>query len=125
MNGPSERAKQLMSRMLAKELYVIQSTGVAPREQIEAGLEEHLEHQIRLEKSGVLFAAGPTTHEDGSRGPGMIVIRAKSFADAREIAMSDPMHRTGMRSFIIMKWSVNEGSYSVRVNYSDQSVRID
>jgi len=125
MSGPSERAKQLLSGVLAKELYVIQSTGVAPREQIEASLEEHLEHQIRLEKSGVLFAAGPTVNEDGSRGPGMIVVRAKSFADAREIAMSDPLHRTGMRSFTIMKWSLNEGSYSVRVNYSDQSVYID
>ena len=125
MSGPSERVKQQLSRMLAKELYVVQSTGVAPREQIEAHLAEHLEHQIKLEKSGLLFAAGPTTNEDGSRGPGLIIIRAKSFADARAIAMSDPMHKTGMRAFSIMKWSMNEGSYSVRVNYSDQSVQID
>ncbi len=125
MTTSSERAKQMTRAMLSKELYVILTTAVVPRERIEAELAAHLAHQIRLEKAGVLFAAGPTTNEDGSRGPGMIVVRAKSFAHAREIAMSDPMHSKGLRSFTISKWNLNEGSYSVRINYSDQSVQID
>ncbi|HUZ73306.1 MAG TPA: hypothetical protein VMU87_09980 [Stellaceae bacterium] len=50
--------------------------------------------------------------------------RAEDCAVAREIADCDPFHKAGLRSDTLRRWTVNEGSYSVRVNYSDQSVTI-
>jgi uncharacterized protein len=58
-------------------------------------------------------------------GRGMIVVRAASFDEARAIADSDPFHKAGLRGYTIEKWIVNEGSYTVTVNYSDQTAAID
>jgi hypothetical protein len=55
----------------------------------------------------------------------MIIIRASSFAEARAIADSDPYHRNGLRTYTLTRWTVNEGSYTVRVNYSDQTMTIE
>ncbi|GEM_PF-5240641 len=92
---PTERAQQMTRRMLGKQLFVIHTTPVAPREQIVPLLPDHLEHQIRLEKSGIMFGAGPMVNEDGSPAGGLIVIRAESFAAAKVIADSDPLHKPG------------------------------
>ena len=69
------------------------------------------------------FAAGPLQSEDGSRR-GLIVIRADSFDEARKIADADPMHSEGVRTYSVEQWTVNEGSYTVRVTYSDQKMTI-
>jgi hypothetical protein len=124
MSDPAATAQQMAARMLGKHLYVVHTTPAAPREQIAALLPAHLEHQVRLEKSGIMFAAGPLANEDGTPGGGLIVIRAESFAAARAIADSDPLHRAGLRTYTLRRWTVNEGSYSVTINYSDQSVSI-
>lgn len=110
--------------MLAKDLYVIVTRPVVPREQIMEVLPAHLERQVELEKQGILFAAGPLFDEDGTPTSGMIVVRANSFKEANEIAMGDPFHAKGLREFTIQRWRVNEGSYTVTVNYSDQSMRL-
>jgi uncharacterized protein YciI len=65
------------------------------------------------------------TDEQGVRVGGMIVIRADSFAAARAIADSDPYHKNGLRKYTLTRWTVNEGSYGIRVNYSDQTVAIE
>jgi hypothetical protein len=124
MSDTASRAQQMAAKMLGKQLYVVHTTPVAPREKIAELLPQHLEHQVRLEKSGVMFAAGPLMNEDGSPGGGLIVIRAESFADARAIADTDPLHAVGLRTYTIRRWTVNEGSYSLTINYSDQSVSI-
>lgn len=120
-----ERAQQMTHRMLGKQLYVVHTTPAAPRDRIVELLPAHLEHQVRLEKAGTMFAAGPMVDEDGSPAGGLIVIRAESFAAARAIADSDPLHKAGLRTYTIRRWTVNEGAYSVRINYSDQSVTIE
>jgi len=93
--------------------------------EIAARLADHLAHQVALEKAGVLFAAGPL-FAPGSAVPeaGMFVLRAKSFGEAEAIAWGDPLHEAGLRTFTIQRWRVNEGSYTVTVNYSDQSAKI-
>ena len=111
---------------LGKELYVIHT---APKEgvtqdQLGAVLPVHLEHQVKIERDGILFAAGPMTTEDGVRR-GLIIIRAGSFAEARKIADSDPFHAQGLREYTLERWSMNEGGFSVRVNYSDQTMTIE
>ena len=124
VGGPNERAQQLREKLLRKELYVITTTNVAPKEKLDEILHEHLEHQIRLEKEGIMFGAGPLFREDGSRKCGMIVVRAASFEEAHAIADRDPYHSSGMRTYTVDRWTMNEGSYTVTVNYSDQTVRI-
>ena len=113
------------SDMLQKDLYVIFTKAVAPREKIMELLPKHLERQVELEKQGILFAAGPMEPEDETKPrTGMIIVRADSFKHANEIAMGDPFHAQGLREFEIWNWSMNEGSFSVTINYSDQSASI-
>ncbi len=112
--------------MLGKTFFAI-LTEAAPDttpEQLRATLPAHLDHQVALEKQGVLFAAGPLDAEDGSRR-GLIVIRADSFEDARRIADTDPFHAKGLRNYTVERWTVNEGSYTVRLTYSDQRLSLD
>jgi uncharacterized protein YciI len=116
---------ELTKNFLGKDFYVIVTTPVAPREELDKLLAEHLAHQIRLEKQGIMFGAGPLAAEDGARVGGLIIIRAESFAAARAIADSDPYHKNGLRTYTLTRWTVNEGSYGIRVNYSDQSVTIE
>ncbi|OGA14092.1 MAG: hypothetical protein A3D95_15405 [Betaproteobacteria bacterium RIFCSPHIGHO2_12_FULL_69_13] len=115
----------LTAKFLGKEVYVVVTRPVRSPE-IEKRLHDHLEHQIALEKKGIMFAAGPL-YARGSAVPeaGMFVLRASSFEEADAIAREDPLHQAGLRSYTIQKWRINEGSYTVTVNYSDQSVRID
>ena len=111
--------------MLQKDLYVIFTRPVAPREKIMELLPKHLERQVELEKQGILFAAGPMEPQDEDKPrTGMIIIRAESFDHAHEIAMGDPFHAEGLREFDIWNWSMNEGSFTVTINYSDQSAAV-
>ena len=113
----------MRDKLLGKEFYVILSKAEAPREEIVKIMPEHFHYQIDLEKSGTLFAAGPLADRDGPTR-GLIVVRAASFDEAEKIANSDPLHKAGLRSFTLEKWTVNEGNYTLTVNYSDQSVTI-
>lgn len=111
--------------MLGKTFFAIvtwPAPGTTP-ERLQATLPAHLDHQVRLEKEGILFAAGPLDAEDGSRR-GLIVIRAESFEEARRIADSDPFHAQGIREYSVEQWTVNEGSYTVRLTYSDQRLTL-
>ena len=112
--------------MLSKTFFAIvtQAASGTPPERLQATLPAHLDHQVRLEKDGVLFAAGPLDAEDGSRR-GLIVIRAESFEDARRIADTDPFHAEGLRTYTVEQWAANEGSYTVRLTYSDQRLALD
>jgi len=104
------------------ELYAIE-TSPARSDRTRAVLPEHIQHQIDLERRGILFSAGPL-FEEGSDVPvaGLIVIRAKDFDEARKIADSDPFHAKGIRSYTLRKWIVNEGSFQQTIRLSDQSV---
>ena len=54
----------------------------------------------------------------------MIIVRAGSFEEADAIAKADPMHSSGVRSYKIQRWILNEGSYTATVTYSDQRMTI-
>lgn len=112
--------------MLRKELWVVITRRVAPPDQVREQLKAHLEHQIALEKRGALFGAGPAT-APGEEAPafGLILIRARDEAEARAIADSDPMHSSGVRTYELYRWSMNEGRITVTLDYSDRSFRLD
>jgi len=120
-----ERIQQLTKSMLRKKLYVILSKGGATPEQIGAVLPDHLEYMIGLEKKGVLFASGPLTAADGKMaGDGLTIVRAANIEDARTIASADPFVKNKLRTFEVREWTVMEGSLSIKVNLSDQSLEI-
>lgn len=122
MTDPKDKPR----KMLNKTLYVIFSDvveGAGDREAVKA---EHYEYQFSLEDRGILFAAGPLLKEDGKPGgTGMIVVRAKSIDEAREIADGDPFHKHGFRKYRIQPWRISEGTFSLRVNYSDGTFKLD
>jgi uncharacterized protein YciI len=80
---------------LAKQLYVIFSTAADGMKPVMDNIKDHLAFQVELEKDGTMFAAGPnwTDDEKSWEGDGMVVVRAQSLAEAKEIAAHDPMHK--------------------------------
>jgi len=118
--------EELRARMLRKKLWVIMSRAVKPPEEVAKHTRPHLEHQIKLEKDGIMYGAGPAARPGEERPAfGLIIIRAKDEAEARRIADSDPMHATGVREYELYSWSLNEGRIGVTLNFSDQTFRFD
>lgn len=117
-----ESETQVTSGLLGLELYIIE-TSPARSERTRDVLPEHIAHQIRLEREGILFCAGPVFAE-GNDIPtaGMIVIRASNFDEAKRIADSDPFHAKGIREYTIRKWILNEGAMNSKIYLSDQRV---
>jgi uncharacterized protein YciI len=117
---------ELHARMLKKPLWVVLSKPAAPPAEMARHLKAHLEHQIRIEKAGIMYGAGPAT-KPGDAAPsfGLIIIRAKDEADARRIADADPMHAAGARTYELYAWSLNEGRIGIKLNFSDQSFSFD
>ena len=127
MANPAEMSiEDLQARMLKKKLWVVMTKAVAPLEEVRRHLKAHLEHQIMLEKSGIMYGAGPATKPgDTAASFGLIIIRAKDEAEARRIADADPMHASGVRKYELYSWSLNEGRIGITLNFSDQSFTFD
>jgi uncharacterized protein YciI len=120
-----ERAADLMRKMLRKKLYVLISKPVVPPEQLKPFLLAHLEYMIGLEKRGLVFASGPLADGAGPpTGQGLTVLRANSAAEARALAEGDPFFVNGLRTFELKEWTIMEGTLSLRVNLSDQSIEV-
>ena len=111
------------SRLLRKKLWIIETRGVPGVTPTDRQMREHLEHQMAIEKAGVLFAAGPVSGVDPPYG--MIIVRAASREDAQRIADSDPMHLHKLRTYVLKEWMLNEGRINVTLNFSDGSYRFE
>jgi uncharacterized protein len=112
---------------LAKQLYVVFTSPVNGIGPVMENLARHLEFQEKLEREGIMFAAGPHWTDDEQRweGEGMVVIRAASLAEARLIAAEDPMHKSGARSYRVRPWLVNEGRLTVKLDFARGRFRLD
>jgi uncharacterized protein YciI len=105
------------SHLLGKKFWIIETHGVPGTDPAPEMMRKHLERQIALEKSGILFAAGPVM---GGEAPyGMIVVRAASREAAQMIADGDPLHAAKLRTYVLREWQINEGRMSVKLNFSD------
>ncbi|MBB5166317.1 YciI family protein [Mycobacterium sp. AZCC_0083] len=109
--------------LLGMRLYVISSkptNGLGP---VLQNLEEHIAYQTKLERDGIMFAAGPLASDDLTEwlGEGLFMYRAESIDEARQFAGADPMHGSGARAFTVREWMLNEGTYTVQVYYSAAS----
>ena len=113
--------------MLQKQFYVVFTTPTNGLGPVMENLPAHLDHQCKIEREGIMVAAGPhwTDDEQTWLGDGMFVIRARSLAHAREIAASDPMHSSGARSFKVRPWLINEGGLVVKLSFSDGKMSLE
>ncbi|WP_306699522.1 YciI family protein [Thioalkalivibrio sp. HK1] len=100
------------------------STPMGDEAKVQEMLPEHLAYQAEQESLGTLFLAGPISDISGEwmQGIGLIIYRAASFEEAKIIADADPMHRSGARSYVMRRWLINEGSMTLCVGLSAQSV---
>jgi len=111
---------------LGKKLWVVVTRAAKSQDEIMKLLPDHLAQITKLEKDGHLFAAGPMrpAGKEAVRGSlGMFVLRAASEAEARELADSDPLHKTGARTYELFEWTMNEGRISISFDLSDQSLK--
>ena len=77
-------------------------------------------------RKGILFPAGPFGNsKEKPQGPGMIVIRPKSMAEARRIAKADPFHKLGFRKFRIQAWEINERGVNINFKFSAGTYTIE
>ncbi|MEO1732834.1 MAG: YciI family protein [Pseudomonadota bacterium] len=111
---------------LAFEVYVAVSTPVADPAEIMEVLPDHLAYIRSLEVSGQLMFAGPLSDETGTQmqAMGMLVLRAANMEEAKELAANDPMHKAGVRSFVLRKWLINEGQVMVSLGLSGQTAKL-
>ena len=79
-----------------------------PRDRL---MNAHKEYLADLERRGLLFGAGRLINgaedEHTSLGHGMIVIRAKSRAEAEAIAFEEPFTKAGHRTMVLHPWQEN------------------
>lgn len=116
----------LHAKMLHKRLYIIFSEPTEKTGDRRKIFPKHIEYQLKIEREGKLFAAGPFVDAKGKpQGPGMIVVRAKNMAAAKKIAEADPFHKQGFRKFRIQAWDVNEGGFNLHVKFSDGTYTLD
>jgi len=116
----------LHAKMLHKRLYIIFSDPTEKTGDRRKIFPKHIEYQLKIEREGKLFAAGPFVDAKGKpQGPGMIVVRAKNMAAAKRIAEADPFHKQGFRKFRIQAWDVNEGGFNLHVKFSDGTYTLD
>lgn len=105
---------------LKQPLWAIIFRNTAPTETVRQFRDAHLKHQVELERAGTLFGAGPLAELDGTRvGRGLIIIRADSAAEAKQIADSDPMFIAGVREYELHQWQIAEGNLRITLHISD------
>lgn len=120
MERVTPRIDDLLSRMLRIELFVVTSTPNAGMDAIRPYLREHVLYMIELERTGILFASGPTLGADGNvDGSGLTVLRCKTLSEAQTVAGADPLVQHGLRRVEVRKWILNEGSIRISVRMSE------
>jgi hypothetical protein len=86
---------------------------------IERAFPEHKQWVADQEAAGRIVVAGPFLTDDLSwDGDGFIVFRVESAGEAERLARQDPMHAEGLRTFQIVAWQLNEGSFRIDLTFS-------
>jgi uncharacterized protein YciI len=128
MDGKATTDHPMTANMLGKKVWVVITRGVKARDEIMNVLPDHLTHQVRMEKSGAMFAAGPLRPAGTEQAPGalgMFILRAADETEARRLADADPMHATGARAYELYEWTMNEGRINISIDLSDRSFRLE
>ncbi len=90
---------------------------------------DHHRYLVDLERRGVLFGAGrlinQAENETTPLGQGMLIIRAKTRAEAEALAFEEPYTKAGMRVMTLAPWQRNEGSVDISIRFADGAIEID
>ena len=124
---PVAAVMEASGAMLQKQLYAIFTMPVNGIGPVLENMEDHIAFQVQIEKEGIMYAAGPmwTDDEESWEGEGLVVVRARSRKEAIAIAERDPMHQRGARSFRVRPWMINEGTVTIRLDYSSQKFTLE
>jgi uncharacterized protein YciI len=119
MNGQEPAGQVDLSKLLARDYWLILSTPVPGTDQaaIDAHVQQHVAWLLELERQDVLFVSGPLLSGPGvGPGSGATAIRATDEDAARLIAAGDPFVVAGLRTFELHWWRLNEGSVHIRMS---------
>ncbi|OYD73805.1 YciI family protein [Paraburkholderia hospita] len=121
----ASNVRERLAGLLGLPLFAILSSDVEDPQVLEPHLNDHLDYMIGLEKRGLLFGSGPFKNSRGHlTGGGLTIVRAPTFEDARRLAEQDPFVKNGLRTFDVRSWTLSEGSLTLTINFSDQSVKV-
>ena len=84
--------------------YLVMRSPVKPREQWTVNLDQHLAWMKQQHDNGSILFSGPTP----DRKFGIYVIKARSKAQAEEIASSDPYTEAGFCAYELYEWDVHQ-----------------
>jgi uncharacterized protein YciI len=97
-----------------------------PRDQLRNA---HREYLADLERRGILFGAGRLVNaaedEHTALGWGMIILRAKTRAEAEAIAFEEPYTKAGHRTMVLHPWQRNEGNVNISIRFMDSVLEVD
>jgi len=112
--------------MRGKQLYVYFSTPNEGVTRVMQDVEPHLQHLYRLEREGKLIFSGPFADNDDTDfpGDGMVVLRCENIQEAIAIAEADPFHKSGVRSYTVRPWQMNEGVIHLQVTNSTKESEV-
>lgn len=89
----------------------------------------HKEYLADLERRGLLFGAGRLFNaeedEHTSLGHGMIIIRARTRAEAEAVAFEEPFTKAGHRTMVLHPWQRNEGNVNISIRFMDSVLEVD
>lgn len=107
------------ARLLGRDYWVVLSTPAegTTDDDVRAHVEAHVAWLLDLEHQGFVVASGPLLSGPGT-GPssGLTVLRAEDESTARKIAAGDPFVVKGLRTFVLHRWRLNEGSIHIRLS---------
>ena len=78
-----------------------------------------LEYQAKMERDGSKFIGGALADQAGKRSGGIVIIRAKSWEDAKAICDADPGVKDGSTTYELHAFALNSGAFNVRLDFSD------
>lgn len=112
--------------MRGKQYYIYFSTPNEGVTRVMQDVEPHLQHLYRLEREGKLVFSGPFADSDDTDFPGggMVVLRCENIEEARAIAEADPFHISGVRSYTVTPWQMNEGVIKLQVTNSTKGSEV-
>ena len=124
MTNQSSDPAVLLARAAKLRLFVMLRRTVDPA-RIPEKLGEHLRWMIGEEKAGRVFLSGPVAPRGVTALDGLTILRVRDMAEAEDMAARDPFVQSGIVTFEMREWIVNEGSISVMVTLSDSTVGRD
>ena len=129
-DDPKARAAAIQGALSREQCYVLMMKPNPAPPPMPCAPEEmrivHHDYLVDLERRGILFGAGPFVDETGTRvGAGMIIIRAKSRAEAEAIGLAEPYTKAGQRLMEFIPWQRNEGTVRLNIRFADGVLEVD